>query len=43
MTKSRDQSTVHRRNFLKGATLAGAAALTPAVARAQNAAPPSPI
>jgi acetolactate synthase-1/2/3 large subunit len=44
MTKSRDQSTVHRRNFLKGATLAGAAALTPAaVAKAQNAAPPPPI
>src|SRR5215469_12290124 len=40
MPKRRNSPDVARRNFLKGAGLAGAAALTPAAAKAQVAAAP---
>src|SRR5271166_4620754 len=39
MTKRRHSPEVGRRNFLKGATLVGAAAVTPRIADAQPAAP----
>src|ERR1700722_16773006 len=39
MPKRRNSPDVARRNFLKGASLVGAAALTPAAAKAQVAAP----
>ena len=39
MSKRRNSPDVARRNFLKGAGLVGAAALTPAAAKAQVAAP----
>ena len=39
MPKRRNSPDVARRNFLKGAGLVGAAALTPAAAQAQVAAP----
>jgi acetolactate synthase-1/2/3 large subunit len=38
MTKRRHSPEVGRRNFLKGATLVGAAAVTPRIAEAQPAA-----
>jgi hypothetical protein len=39
MPKRKNSPDVARRNFLKGASLVGAAALTPGAAKAQVAAP----
>ena len=43
MSKRRQSPDSSRRNFLKGAALTGAAALTPAAAKAQTAAPRPPL